>query len=143
MKTLLILFCGLFLTGYIFTEATAMQSPKTDELELLMQRIQKNLQEASAVTQEAQKMSAKLVEKKVEEKAELKEAVLVAEAKVEKMEQVQEIFVSKMVQAGIDTALVVDEGRDAGPIFEAFKEYQKNGGTEDFGYFRLYIWQQK
>lgn len=121
-----------------------MQSPKVDDVDLLMQRIQRNLAEASAVTQEAQKMSAKLVEKKVEEKAELKEAVVVAEAKVEKMEQVQEFFVTKMVQAGIDTALVViDEAQNAGPIFEAFKEYQKNGGTEDFNWFRLYIWQQK
>ena len=105
MKTLLILFCGLFLTGYIFTEATAMQSPKTDELELLMQRIQKNLQEASAVTQEAQKMSAKLVKKKVEEKAELKEAVVEAEHKAEVMELKVEKYATTMMFMGVDTAL--------------------------------------
>ena len=68
MRNLLLIFSLAFLTGYIFTEATAMQSPKVDEFDLLMQRIQRNLKEASAVTQEAQKMSAKLVEKKVEEK---------------------------------------------------------------------------
>ena len=105
MKFLLILFCGLFLTGYIFTEATAMQSPKTDELELLMQRIQKNLQEASAVTQEAQKMSAKMVEKKVEEKAELKEAVVEAEHKAEVMELKVEKYATTMMFMGVDTAL--------------------------------------
>ena len=124
--------------------AGASTTPQIDKIEALLARIERNLKQAEGVITMAKKKSAEMVEQKVEEKAELKEAVIVAESKVEKLEQVQEIFVTKMVQAGIDTALVVvDEAQNAGPIFDAYLEYKKNGGTEEFNYFRLYLWQQK
>jgi hypothetical protein len=141
MKNLLIAFTILFVSEFMFTMSFAKESPQDDEIDALISRIGKNIESASQVTKMAQKMNAEMVEKKVEEKKELKEAVVVAEAKVEKMEEIQEVFVAKMVAAGIDTTMmVVDEGKNAGPIFDAFLEYQKNGGTEDFNWFRLYIY---
>lgn len=148
MRTLTLILCGAFLTGYIFTEATAMQTPKVDEFELLIQRIQKNLAEASQVTQEAQKMSAKMVEKKVEEKAELKEAVVNAESKAESVikqmqmvEEKMEFYEVKMIGSGVDTSFTPVEYK--GKIYDAYLNYVEEGGKEDFEYFRLYIWQGK
>lgn len=144
MRLLLFVFLLFVVAIEASFPAGASTTPQIDKIEALLARIERNLKQAEGVITMAKKKSAEMVEQKVEEKAELKEAVIVAESKVEKLEQVQEIFVTKMVQAGIDTALVVvDEAQNAGAIFDAFLEYQKNGGTEDFNWFRLYIWQQK
>lgn len=144
MRLLLFVFLLFLVAIEASFPAGASTSPQIDKIEALLARIERNLKQAEGVIIMAKKKSAEMVEQKVAEKAELKEAVIVAESKVEKLEQMQEIFVSKMVQAGIDTALIiVDEAQNAGPIFDAFLEYQKNGGTEDFNYFRLYLWQQK
>lgn len=96
---------------------------------------------ASEVTQMAQKTSAKLVEAKVEEKAELKEAVVAAEAKIEKMEEKVEFYAVKMIGSGVDTSF--QEVFYSGPIYEAYLNYVEEGGKEDFEWFRLYLWQQK
>jgi len=109
-------------------------------MDALLKKIQQQTQAVGKATHAAHEVSEALVEEKVAEKAELKEAVVQAEAQVVALEQVQEVFVAKMITAGIDTAMVVDEGKNAGPIFDAFLEYQKNGGTEDFNWFRLYIY---
>ena len=79
MKNLLIIFTIVFSVGYWFTSVTAKQAPQVDEFELLMQRIESHIKEASEVTQMARMTSQKMVEAKVEEKKELKEAVVVAE----------------------------------------------------------------
>jgi hypothetical protein len=141
MRYFIIFFLLFIIAVEISFPVGAATTPEIDKIEALLQKIEANLKQASAVISVAKKQSEKMVEAKVQEKAELKEAVVVAEAKVEKMEEIQEVFVAKMVAAGVDTTMmVVDEGKNAGPIFDAFLEYQKNGGTEDFNWFRLYIY---
>jgi hypothetical protein len=137
---LLYIFTAIFALGYLFTESWAVKPEPVNEMDALMKKIQQNTQAVGQATKQAHQVSEALVEEKAEEKAKLVEAVVVAEAQVVALEQVQEVFVAKMITAGIDTAMVVDEGKNAGPIFDAFLEYQKNGGTEDFNWFRLYIY---
>lgn len=141
MKNLLILFTIVFSVGYWFTSVTAKEAPKLDEIELLMQRVQSHIKEASKVTQMARMASQKMVEAKVEEKKELKEAVVVAESKVEAMEVKTEMLQAKMIGAGLDTNIV--PVKVSGPAYDAYLNYVEEGGKEDFEYFRLYIWQQK
>ena len=137
---LLYIFTALFALGYLFTESWAVKPEPVNEMDALMKKIKANTQAVGQATKQAHEVSEAMVEEKAEEKAKLVEAVVVAEAQVVALEQVQELFVAKMITAGIDTAMVVDEGKNAGPIFDAFLEYQKNGGTEDFNWFRLYIY---
>ena len=139
---LLYIFTAIFALGYLFTESWAVKPEPVNEMDALMKKIKANTQAVGQATKQAHEVSEALVEEKAEEKAKLVEAVVEAEVKVHALEQVQEVFVAKMITAGIDTAIVVDEGKNAGPIFDAFLEYQKNGGTEDFNWFRLYIWQK-
>jgi coenzyme F420-reducing hydrogenase alpha subunit len=126
----------------------AVTSPPVDEIDMMLAKVQKNLAMASEVTKVAQKTSEKLVKTKVEEKAELKEAVVKAEEKVEAiskvvnvMEDKMELYQVKMISKGIDTSFEQVEFK--GPIYEAYLNYVEEGGTEDFGYFRLYLWQPK
>jgi len=141
MKNLLIIFTIVFSVGYWFTSVTAKQAPQVDEFELLMQRIESHIKEASEVTQMARMTSQKMVEAKVEEKKELKEAVEVAEAKMEAMEVKTEMLQAKMIGAGLDTSVIPVQLK--GPAYDAYLNYIEEGGKEDFEYFRLYIWQQK
>lgn len=141
MKNLLILFTIVFSVGYWFTNVTAKQAPKLDEIELLMQRVQSHIKEAGEVTQMARRASQKMVEAKVIEKKELKNAVVVAESKVEAMEVKTEMLQAKMIGAGLDTSIV--PVKVSGPAYDAYLNYVEEGGKEDFEYFRLYIWQQK
>jgi len=138
---LLYIFTAVFALGYLFTESWAIKPEPINEMDALMKKIKQSTQAVGQATKQAHEVSEAMVEEKVAEKAELKEAVVQAEVKVQALEQVQEVFVSKMVAAGIDTAtVVIDEIGNSGPIFDAFLEYQKNGGTEDFNWFRLYIY---
>ena len=69
-----------------------------------------------------------------------------AEEKIVALEEVKEVFAAKMLAAGMDTVMyetAVPNDTFGGPIYEAYLEYQKNGGTEDFNWFRLYIYQKK
>ena len=148
MRTLIVAFCVFMLMIEISFPVGAVVTPPVDEIEVMLAKIQKNLALASEVTQVAQKKSAALVAQKVEEKAELKEAVEIAEAKVEEvqhvvesMEQKVEFYQVKMIGNGVDTAY--QEVSFGGPIYEAYLNYVEEGGKEDFEYFRLYIWQQK
>jgi len=97
MKNLLIVFSALFITGYIFTTATAKQSPQIDEIDALLSKVSKNLQSAGEVTKMAQTMNAKMVESKVAEKEALKADVAKAQAKAEK-------YAKTMMFMGVDTA---------------------------------------
>ena len=126
----------------------AISTPPMDEIDFMMAKIQKNLQMASQVTKMAQEKSAALVAQKVEEKEELKEAVIVAEEKAEEVskameaiEQKVEFYQVKMIGNNIDTSF--QEVSFGGPIYEAYLNYVEEGGKEDFEWFRLYIWQQK
>ena len=141
MKNLLIIFTAVFITGYLFTESNAKQSPTIDEIDALLNKVSKNIESAGEVTKMAQTMNAKMVENKVKEKEALKEEVKMAEAKVEKVEEKIEVYAVKMISVGLDTA--VDEAKMKGPAYDAWLNYVEEGGKEDFNWFRLYIWQQK
>ena len=124
----------------------AVPQPKTkavpvDEVELMLEKISSHLQEASVATAQAHKMSDKMVEEKVAEKAELKEAVVKAEEKVETMEEKIEVFAVKMVGAGLDTTTQPIQFK--GVIYDAYLNYVSEGGKENFEYFRVYLWQPK
>jgi hypothetical protein len=103
--------------------------------------VEGNLRQASAVVSVAKAKGEALVESKVAEKAELKQAVAAAENQVQAMQQVNEIFAAKMIANGMDTSIT--PMKYAGPIYDAWLNYVEEGGTEEFDYFRMYLWQQK
>lgn len=148
MRTLIVgFFVFLFMIEISFPVG-AVTTPPVDDIEMMLAKIQKNLAMASEVTKIAHQKSEKLVETKVVEKKELKEAVVVAEAKVEKVEEVMhkmeekvEFYAVKMIGSGIDTSF--QEVSFSGPVYEAYLNYVEEGGKEDFEWFRLYLWQQK
>jgi hypothetical protein len=141
MRNIIVVFCFFILALELAFPVGAVTTPPVDDIELMLAKIQKNLAMASEVTQMAQKTSAKLVEAKVEEKAELKEAVVAAETHVKAMEQVNEMYAAKMISAGLDTTVV--EVKMSGPAYDAYLNYVEEGGKEEFDYFRMYLWQQK
>ena len=98
MKNALIVFTALFMTGYLFTSATAKETPTIDEIDALLNKVSKNIQSSGECTKMAQTMNAKMVESKVAEKEALKKEVAKAEAKVEK-------YAKTMMFMGVDTAI--------------------------------------
>ena len=76
----------------------ATKTPGIEKIEALLAKIEANLKQASAVISTAKATSAKLVESKVAEKAELKQAVVAAEAKAE-------VYAARMVATGVDTTM--------------------------------------
>lgn len=148
MKKLLWVFVILFMGGYIFTASWAVEPAPINEMDALLKKIQQNTKAVGQATQAAHEVSEKMVEAKVEEKKELKEAVVIAEAKVEKVEEVMhkmeekvEFYQVKMIGSGVDTSF--QEVSFGGPIYEAYLNYVEEGGKEDFEWFRLYLWQPK
>jgi ABC-type uncharacterized transport system substrate-binding protein len=140
MKTILTAFVAIILTLEMIYPVGAVNTPNVDEIEQMLKRVENNMKMASNVVSAAKKQGAKLVENKVAEKAELKEAVATAENKVEAMAQINTMYATKMLESGIDTATIDDSFIFKGAIYDAFQEYQKNGGDVDFEYFRLYIY---
>ena len=98
MRTALIIFTALFMTGYVFTIANAKQTPTIDEIDALLSKVSKNVESAGEVTKMAQTMNAEMVESKVAEKEALKEDVKKAQAKAEK-------YANTMMFMGIDTSM--------------------------------------
>ena len=80
----------------------------------------------------------KLVSNKVQEKAELKQAVADANAQVSELKKQNETFAIRMTEAGIDTSAVIQDVNFSGPIWDEYQVYLKNGGTSDFEFYRLY-----
>jgi hypothetical protein len=76
----------------------AAPQPEYDKIEALLARIEGNLKQAAGVISVAKAKSAEMVEAKVQEKAELKEAVVQAEAKAS-------VYAARMVYNGLDTAM--------------------------------------
>jgi hypothetical protein len=138
MRTALLVFTALFMTGYVFTIATAKQTPTIDEIDALLNKVSKNVESAGEVTKMAQKMNAEMVESKVAEKEALKADVKKAEAKVEALGKKIEVYAVKMIGSGLDTT--TEEIKYSGPTYEAWLNYKEEGGKEDFEYFRLYIY---
>jgi len=141
MKNFAIVLTTFFFLGWICTPIQALQQPRYDELEAMLKKVEANLETAGQATKLAQSMSAEMVESKVAEKAQLKQAVAAAESQVQAMQQVNEIFAAKMIANGMDTSLT--PMKYAGPIYDAWLNYVEEGGTEEFDYFRMYLWQQK
>lgn len=148
MRTLIVGFFVFLLMIEISFPVGAVATPPIDDIEMMLAKIQKNLAMASEVTKVAQKKSAALVAQKVEEKKDLKEAVVMAEAKadsvvtqMQKIEEKVEFYQVRMIGSGIDTSF--QEVSFKGPVYDAFLNYVEEGGKEDFEYFRLYLWQQK
>ena len=141
MNRLLLIFSTLFLLGYMITESKAVEQPKVNEIEQMLMKIKRNTDAASKVTKQAHEANEKMIQEKVKEKAELKQAIAIAEKQVEVMQQVNEIFAAKMIANGMDTSLT--PMKYAGPIYDAWLNYVEEGGKEEFDYFRMYLWQQK
>jgi hypothetical protein len=137
MKHITLLFVACFFVGIIATPIKKTKSVPVDEVELMLQKISENLEMASVATAQAKAMGEKMVAEKVEEKAQLKEAVAIAENKVDLMTKKVEVFSAKMIGAGIDTSEV--PLKLSGKAYDAWLNYVEEGGKEDFEYFRLYI----
>jgi hypothetical protein len=95
----------LLLLGWICIPIQAVQQPQYDEVEAMLKKVEANLETAGQATKLAQTMSAELIEKKVEEKAELKEAVVAAEAQALKAQAKVEKYAVTMMFLGVDTAM--------------------------------------
>lgn len=95
----------LLLLGWICTPIQAVQQPPYDEVEAMLKKVEANLQTAGQATKLAQTMSAELIEKKVEEKAELRQAVVEAEAQTIKAQAKVEKYAVTMMFLGVDTAM--------------------------------------
>lgn len=76
---------SVFVLDAISTPAFAIQPKQVDEIEAMLQRVERNLETASAVTAVAKEQAEALVQEKVEEKKAM-------EAKVELMEMVCEVY---------------------------------------------------
>jgi hypothetical protein len=137
MKHITLLFVACFFVGIIATPIKKTKSVPVDEVELMLQKISENLEMASVATAQAKAMGEKMVAEKVEEKAQLKEAVAIAENKVDVMTKKVEVYAVKMIGAGLDTSEV--PLKLSGKAYDAWLNYVEEGGKEDFEYFRLYI----
>jgi Tfp pilus assembly ATPase PilU len=105
MKNFALIFLTVLFLGWICTPIEAVQQPPYDEVEAMLKKVQANLETAGQATKLAQTMSAELIEKKVEEKAELKEAVAVAQAQALKAQAKVEKYAVTMMFLGVDTAM--------------------------------------
>jgi hypothetical protein len=138
MKHITLLFVACFFVGIIATPIEKSKSVPVDEVELMLQKISENLEMASVATAQAKAMGDKMVAEKVEEKAQLKEAIAIAEIKVDVMTKKVEVYAVKMIGAGLDTSQVPLQL--SGKTYDAWLNYVEEGGKEDFEYFRLYIY---
>jgi Tfp pilus assembly ATPase PilU len=105
MKNFALIFLTVLLVGWIFTPIQAVQQPPYDEVEAMLKKVEANLQTAGQATKLAQTMSASLIAEKLEEKAELKEAVVAAEAQTLKAQAKVEKYAVTMMFLGVDTAM--------------------------------------
>jgi Tfp pilus assembly ATPase PilU len=105
MKNFALILFTLLLLGWICTPIQAVQQPPYDEVEAMLKKVQANLETAGQATKLAQTMSAELVADKVAEKAELKQAVVAAEAQTLKAQAKVEKYAVTMMFLGVDTAM--------------------------------------
>jgi Tfp pilus assembly ATPase PilU len=105
MRNFALIFLTVLFLGWICIPIQAVQQPPYDEVEAMLKKVEANLQTAGQATKLAQTMSAELVAAKVEEKAELKEAVVAAEAQAFKAQAKVEKYAVTMMFLGVDTAM--------------------------------------
>lgn len=134
MKTILYVFLAILFVIEISQPLEAVNTPNEDAVEAMLKRVEKNLNQASAITLIAKNKGEKLVSTKIVEKKKLKESV-------QKLSKQVEVFAERMNEAGLDTSLsqpIEETFKYQGPLYEEWLEYQKNGGESDFEYYRLY-----
>jgi len=105
MKNGALIFLTVLFLGWICTPIEAVQQPPYDEVEAMLKKVEGHLQTAGQATKLAQTMSEELVAAKVEEKAELKQAVVAAEAQTLKAQAKVEKYAVTMMFLGVDTAM--------------------------------------
>lgn len=141
MKQIVLVFVGALVCFELFAPLRAVNQPNVDEIDAMLKKIENNLSVASQVTSVAKAQGEKLVETKVQEKKELEENLEQATEELKVAEEKVEVFSARMVEVGLDTALVVvepEEAKLAGALYEEWLEYKKNGGESDFDYYRVY-----
>lgn len=136
-KELIILMLAIIALDNIMPLQAIQQKP-VDDVEAMLKNIENNLKMASQVTSVAKSAGEKLVTAKVQEKADLKQAVEDAKAEVSNLKKQNDAFANKMLEAGIDTSQKVDNFQFYGPLWDEYQLYIKDGGTSDFEYYRLY-----
>lgn len=136
-KELIILMLAIIALDNIMPLQAIQQKP-VDDVEAMLKNIENNLKMASQVTSVAKSAGEKLVTAKVQEKADLKQAVEDAKAEVSNLKKQNDVFANKMLEAGIDTSQKVDNFQFYGPLWDEYQLYIKDGGTSDFEYYRLY-----
>jgi len=97
MRTALILFAAVFITGYVFTISYANTNSPIDEIDALLNKVSKNIETSGEVTKMAQAMNAEMVASRVAEKAELKNEVAASKEQIGKL-------VKTMLYFDVDTA---------------------------------------
>ena len=102
---LLIIFAFAFIGGYLFTESWATEPKPVSDIDALLKKIQQHTQAVGQATHAAHAFSEALVEEKVAEKAQLKEAVVEATTKAQVFELKAEKYATTMMFMGVDTAL--------------------------------------
>jgi len=105
MRNFALIFLTVLFLGWICTPIQAVEQPPYDEVEAMLKKVEGHLQTAGQATKLAQTMSAELVAAKVEEKAELKEAVVAAEAQILKAQAKVQKYAVTMMFLGVDTAM--------------------------------------
>ena len=136
-KELIILMLAIIALDNIMPLQAIQQKP-VDDVEAMLKNIEKNLKMASQVTSVAKSAGEKLVTAKVQEKADLKQAVEDAKSEVSNLKKQNDVFANKMLEAGIDTSQKVDNFQFYGPLWVEYQLYINDGGTSDFEYYRLY-----
>jgi len=136
-KELIILMLAIIALDNIMPLQAIQQKP-IDDVEAMLKNIENKLKMASQVTSVAKSAGEKLVTAKVQEKADLKQAVEDAKAEVSNLKKQNDVFANKMLEAGIDTSQKVDNFQFYGPLWDEYQLYIKDGGTSDFEYYRLY-----
>ena len=110
MKHLLIIMVAIILCADIFVPLGAINTPKVDELEMMLKNVEKNLATAGEVTLGAQKAGEKMLSEKVAEKKALKEEVSASKQRINAM-------TSTMLFMGVDTSLVGQDTADLAYMF--------------------------
>ena len=136
-KELIILMLAIIALDNIMPLQAIQQKP-VDDVEAMLKNIENNLKMASQVTSVAKSAGEKLVTAKVQEKADLKQAVEDAKSEVSNLKKQNDVFANKMLEAGIDTSQKVDNFQFYGPLWDEYQLYINDGGTSDFEYYRLY-----
>ena len=98
MKHLTLIFAACLFVSIVAVPTEKAKAVPVDEVEAILGKISKNLQAASVATAEAKAMGEAMVESKVAEKAELKQAVVAANAKAE-------VYAARMLFSGVDTTM--------------------------------------